>query len=268
MISGSNSAENSPTQSIAGRKRNSPRVRFLARGQIFEASSRVEHSGDSSLYTNGQGLIKLADKSGWAIVPHQQDLLMQMKDYQKNNADAQISFENINDIVAYEEIGNASIPLVHQPSMHSQQRLTPPKQQQIQENALDRSLKDIVWLRIASPPNGIKVLLPPSQEKQKQQQSTKESRGGTTNHVKVNLSASHDSEVASSVSNSFFDSVWSRVTPTKDKEKDYHTGGLSRKTLRHQQQQPMIPVIPCGMVIPVESWDTSATSKVSLCVLI
>jgi len=253
------SAENSPTQtSIAsGRKRLTPRVRFLPRGQIFEALSRMDNTSDSSLYTNGQGLIKLADGSGWAIVPHQQDLI------KGSNANTSISsFESIN---AYEEIGNAVIPLVQSSQQHSQQyRMTPPKQQQqIQDSTLlDRSLKDIVWLRIAAPSNGIKVLLPPPQEQKSSTTSPHVQKRETPPKHGVNTSTSQESEVASSVvSNSFFDSVWSRVTPSKDRPQ--HDNGQTKLRLpqNKQQQQQVIPVIPCGMVVPVEPWDTSASVK-------
>jgi len=256
------SAENSPTQtSIAsGRKRLTPRVRFLPRGQIFEALSRMDNTGDSSLYTNGQGLIKLADGSGWAIVPHQQDLI------KGNHANTSISsFESIN---AYEEIGNAVIPFVQSSQQLSQQyRMTPPKQhQQMQDSTLlDRSLKDVVWLRIAAPLNGIKVLLPPPQEQKSiNANSPHVQKRETPPKHGVNTSTSQESEVASSVvSNSFFDSVWSRVTPSKDRGPQ-HDNGQTKLRLpqnKQQQQQPVIPVIPCGMVVPVEPWDTSTSTK-------
>jgi hypothetical protein len=71
-------AENSPTLT-AGRKRSAPTVRYLARGQFFEASQRMESTGSSSLYSNGQGLLKLADGSGWAIIPYEDELVAQFK---------------------------------------------------------------------------------------------------------------------------------------------------------------------------------------------
>jgi hypothetical protein len=258
---GSMSGENSPT-AMAGRKGSQPGVRLLARGQIFEASRRVEVSSDSSLYTNGQGLIKLADGSGWAIVPYQQDLMAQLKSLHANDA---ALFENAKDIAAYEEIGNAVIPTartVGQPSL--------PKQRD--RNSSDWSMEDIIWLRVANPPNGIKVLLPLTQHRSNsnQQINEKESRvkalkdsGGRDEPP----STSHDSDVASSaVGSSFFESVWSRVSPVKEKEKTLHfQHGSSSQNLRQQQQpqrQQTVPVIPCGMVVPVEPWDVSTSPKV------
>jgi len=289
----SSAPESSPTTSTGTRKkyRNSPpRVRFLARGQIFEASQRMEVTGDSSLYTNGQGLIKLADGSGWAIVPHYEDLMGQFKSFYNNNGD-QAAFR-MNEVAAVEEIGNAycSIPVVKHHHHAHPNRLTPPPKH---ENASSEqgSLKDIVWLRISAPPNGIKVLLPPPHQQQQQQQqhaadkndshTTPPSKHHGDHHqakMMNNPSTSHESEVASSsvVSSSFFDSVWSRVTPTKESKgssnhssssiQGHHTDIAATKNSlkrRQQQQRPMLPVIPCGTVVPVERWDPSTSSKKS-----
>jgi len=278
MIGGSSmSAENSPTMSMKGggngRKR-TPRVRFLARGQIFEACQRMEITGDSSLYTNGQGLIKLADGSGWAIVPHQEDLMVQFKNYHHRGGggDASTFSRNIHEIAAYEEIGNATIPIPVSVARTVNSRLTPP-----QQKSSERSLKDVVWLRITAPPNGIKVLLPPPQQQKHMNKKDSHTTPPPTHgrdeqqrdKMMNNPSTSHESEVASSVVSSFFfDSVWSRVsTPTKEKgSKDrHHSSAMNGATLsslkQQQQQQPIIPVIPCGMVVPVERLDPSTSSK-------
>lgn len=238
------SGEISPT-ATAGRKGSRPGVRFLPKGQIFEASRRESMFSDSSLYTNGQGLIKLADDSGWVIVPHQEDLMAQLKSYHGNDG-----FENAKDIAAYEEIGSALIP-----AARSVERLTLSKQ--TERNSSDWSLEDIMWLRVVT--NGIKVLLPPTQHKSISNQQTNEKES----HVKTrddSPSTSHDSEVASSVvSGSFFDSVWTRVSPMKERERNLH---FQHGQQQQPQRQQKVPVIPCGMVIPVEPWDVSTNSKV------
>lgn len=229
---------------------------------------------DSSLYTNGQGLIKLADGSGWAIVPHRDDLMAQFKNYHGGG-------DHVHEMAAYEEIGNAVIPLVGHPrSQHlHNNRLTPPKHQMQENTSPGRSAKEVVWLRIAGPPNGIKVLLPPPQRQvnKKEAQTTPppNNKHNIDVQYKMHASTSHDlSEVASSaVSSSFFDSVWSRVTttPTKEKESREHhhsssniAGATSTSLGQQQLQQPMIPVIPCGMVVPVEPLDPSIGSNVSV----
>ena len=265
---GSTSTESSP--SSVGGKRHVPRMRFLARGQIFEASQRMESTDASSLYTNGQGLIKLADGSGWAIIPYKEALVAQFENFRGGSV-------NVNEIAAFEEIGNAVISAMPWNPLH---RLTPPNR--LQQNTLERSPKDVVWLRIA-PPNGIKVLLPPQPDANKN-----DVRIATSKEINIRdrpikpSSSSHDSEVSSTVSSSFFDSMWSKVTPTKQKEKrgtSYDTAPSFERTGKHNHpsssslKQITTPVISCGMVVPVEPWesyhslsqtDTIGRSKVSI----
>jgi hypothetical protein len=254
---GSSSREDSPTATATVRRKGSrPGIRFLARGQIFEASSRMEMSSDSSLYINGQGLIKLADGSGWAIVPYQQDLAAQLKSY--HGSDAAWSYNSKD--TAYEEIGNAVIPaarVVGQSSlsMHTE-RMT-----------FNRSPEDLTWLRVVSPPNGVKVLLPPAQHKLiSNQQNNEKERAKTRDESPP---TSHDSEVASSVvSSSFLESVWNKVSPMKGNESNSHFQLSAPSQNLWQQEQTKIqhtaPIIPCGMVVPVESWEVSTNSKVRL----
>ena len=270
----SNSAENSPTYG-SHRKRHTasstPRVRFLPRGQIFEASARMEITGDSSLYTNGQGLIKLADGSGWAIVPHHQDLVVQFRNYYGANGDhaAAVSLaENAHELVAFEEIGNAVIPLADVGVNNSRLITTP--QKPIREAVSSEQMEgDVLWFRITAPPNGIKVLLPPPQKRPKQPATTPPRRPSPS-------STDHSSEVASAVSSSFFDSVWSRVTtsanttPVKESSNvsihsHHHRATTKHSPKQQHQHNAMLSVIPCGMVVPVEDWDLDTTSKVSAC---
>jgi hypothetical protein len=255
---GSSTREDSPTATVR-RKGNRTGVRFLARGQFFEASSRIEMSSDSSLYINCQGLIKLADGSGWAIVPYQQDLVTQLKSY---HGSVTAWSDNSKDIIAYEEIGNAVIPAArvvgHSPlSMHTERTMS------------NKTHQDLIWLRVASPPNGIKVLLPSTQHKLISNQHINEKECAKTRDESP--PTSHDSEVASSVvSSSFIESVWNKVSPMKGNESNSHFHSAHSQNLWQQQQtqnQHAVPIIPCGMVVPVESWEVSTNSKVrfSLC---
>lgn len=254
MINSSSSANNSPTTATV-RKGNTTRVRIFARGQIFEACQRMEVSSESTLYTNGHGLIKLADGSGWAIVPYQNDLMAQFKS-ESYGVNAIEFADNASKIAAYEEIGNAFLPAVQ-----SSQRTQP----NVEDIASDRLLKDIVWLRVVAPPSGTRVLLPPTrnqsssgdgQVKKKESNATPPKEGG---HNKMKTSSSYDSETASSVvsTTSFLDSVWNKITPLKENDKDHVSC----------HQTPVIPLIPCGMVVPVEPWDRSANPIVSICAL-
>jgi hypothetical protein len=178
----------------------------------------MEVSPDTNLYTNGNGLIKLADLSGWAIVPHQHDIELA---------------ENGHRTTAYEEIGNALLPAT-QPN-------------QMEDVASARLLRDVVWLRVVAPRNGAKVLLPPPRH---QSSSTYGQRNNKVSHAAPpKASTSYDSETTSS----FMDSVWNKITPSKGRETDHVLC----------DQTPVIPVIPCGMVVPVEPWEQSENSIVS-----
>lgn len=236
MIAAVSGGENS-SKSIVGRTGNRAGSRLLARGQIFEASCRMEISSDSSLYTNGQGLIKLADGSGWAIVPYRDDLMTQLKNYHGTDT---TWLNSSKDIAAYEEIGNATIP---------------------EQNPSERSRDGIIWLRVAHPP-GVKVLLAKSKSNlnTNNESHTKTLEKGISHNESP--SSSH-SEVASSVASSFFDSVWSRVSPLKEKNLQNDAPSQNPNFRQKQQAERTIPTIPCGMVVPVESWDVSMSSNVS-----
>jgi hypothetical protein len=261
---GSTSSESSPS-SLAGNKKNQ-RIRFLARGQFFEASQRMETTDAASLYTNGQGLIKLADGSGWVIVPHYQDLVAQYQNFRGGSVDA-------HEIVAYEEIGDATIQK-HVPALN---RLTPPDRTTLTSTNLKQNDQYVIWLRVVAP-NGIKVLLPPSEHAHRI--NNKKSDVTPPKYVPPGekaigikpSSSSHDSEVASAVGSSFFESVWSKVTPTKQKvttsSSDTTVPAANNRVRQNQQTsivqarsppQPTVPVIQCGIVVPVEYSDSSAS---------
>lgn len=74
--------------------------RVLSRGTLFEASKRVERAG---MYTPGSFLIKLADCTGWAIVPRQEELSLQYKALRNSVKSDEVI------IKAHEEVGNAII---------------------------------------------------------------------------------------------------------------------------------------------------------------
>lgn len=80
------------------------KTRILPRGAVFEASKRMEVS--DALLQQGVGLIKLADNSGWAIVPHQKDLEQQYRNYHGGASSVK---EGEATRGGYEEIGNAVV---------------------------------------------------------------------------------------------------------------------------------------------------------------
>ena len=233
-------------------------VRYLTRGQFFEASQRMESTGTSSLYTKGQGLVKLADGSGWAIIPYEDELVAQFKSFHGSEPD----INDLNAARGFEEVGNAIIPT----SSKQLHRLTPSKKE------TPKSLKDVIWFRVVAP-NGVKVLLPPKDKKPANNNNNHTTPSKIADRdIKIERSTSslESSEVASVASSSFLDSVWSRVKVTPSKQKDGGGGGqnVSPTPTAHTEsrnntptKQSKITVISCGTVVPVESWDTSESPK-------
>ena len=237
-------AENSPTLT-SGRKRSTPMVRYLARGQFFEASQRMESTGSSSLYSKGQGLLKLADGSGWAIIPYEDELVAQFKSFHGSEPD----INDLNAARGFEEVGNAIIPA----SSKQLHRLPPSRKE------TPKALKDVTWFRVIAP-NGVKVLLPPKDKKPMIKDGAHSTpQKFTEQALKIERSSSSlESEVASVASNtSFLGSVWSRVSVTPSKQ----SSPTKAEPKPPPTKQSKITVIPCGTAVPVESWDASEGSQ-------
>ena len=233
--------ESSPNLT-GGRKRSTPVVRYLMRGQFFEASQRMESTGKSSLYSKGQGLLKLADGSGWAIIPYEDELVAQFKNVHGSEPD----INDLNAARGFEEVGNAIIPALPK----NLNRLTSTKKE------TTKASKDVIWFRVIAP-NGVKVLLAPKEKKpmNKDVSNNRTPQKNTDQALKIERSTSSlESEVASVVSNtSFFGSVWSRVSVTPSKQ----SPPVQAEPKSTPTKQSKISVIPCGTAISVESWDKS-----------
>ena len=84
--------------------------RYLPRGLVFEASKRMERATN---FVDAMGLIKLADDTGWAIVPTPEELLSQYSSLSGENKGRALSHynfeESLSSVDAFEEIGNAFI---------------------------------------------------------------------------------------------------------------------------------------------------------------
>mmetsp|Transcript_29408 Transcript_29408/g.70956 ORF Transcript_29408/g.70956 Transcript_29408/m.70956 type:complete len:1264 (-) Transcript_29408:35-3826(-) len=210
------------------------KARRLPRGAIFEASKRMEPGAYSQ-----NGLLKLSDNSGWAIVPTQQQLDEQYRNYSGALAHTREGEATR----AYEEVGNAL------PDDHSRQ--APP-----------------LFLRVLSK-GGLSVSLPPvpSTESDVETSPTSSTTGSSAvsgltgvatggGHIQDN-----NSDVASSVASSFLDAF---RTPRKHRDRDSSgTEGERRKDLNHHNQKSKLPmgdrsavstVIPCGICVEVDRW--------------
>lgn len=211
------------------------KARKLPRGSVFEASKRMEAS---NAFSQGVGLIKLSDNSGWAIVPRQQELDDQYRTYSGALAHTREGEATR----AFEEVGNAVIDENH----------------------------STIFLRVLSK-GGIAVSLPPipSTGSDVVTSPTSSATGSSAVLSGVNGDLpgqilSQDSDVASSVGSSFLDAMFR--TPTKKNRDSEHrdnrreSQASSHHSLATQSRPPvgerpaMSTVIPCGMCVEVERW--------------
>jgi hypothetical protein len=208
------------------------KARKLPRGSIFEASKRMESSG---AFAQGAGLIKLSDNSGWAIVPRQEEL----DDQYRNYHGALSGIKEGEATRAYEEVGNAIV----------------------------EERQASIYVRVVAR-GGLQVSLPPPVSIVSDDDTSPTSSAGGSSAVSgapFHQLMSNDSDVASSVGSSFLDAMMFR-TPKK-RDSDHHSvesrrdGGTSYK--QPANPPPPIPekfstVISCGMCIEVERWADSS----------
>jgi hypothetical protein len=216
------------------------KARRLPRGSVFEASKRMEAS---DAFSQGAGLIKLSDNSGWAIVPTQDEL----DDQYRNFTGALAHTKEGEASRAFEEVGNS-----------------------IADDRLST-----LFLRVVSK-GGIAVSLPtyPPTESDGDTSPTSSTTGSSAVSVNGGLllsqGVSQDSDVASSVGSSFLDAMF-RTPKRKDKD---HDGSQTRKdhfprnnNINNSSSRPPLTdrasvstVIPCGICVEVDRWmDPSDT---------
>jgi hypothetical protein len=151
-------------------------------------------------FSQGTGLIKLSDKSGWTIVPRQDELDRQYRNFTGGVA----GFKEGEANRAYEEVGNAVIDSNTSETSH-----------------IDRS--DTRWLRVVTRP-GLPVFCPPPVGTASDEETSPTSSRGSSaisgsNHgSNFGPVTSNDSDIASSVGSAFLDAMFR--TPKK-KESDY-----------------------------------------------
>ena len=196
--------------------------RVVPRGALFEASKRMERAG---AFNQGAGLIKLADNSGWAIIPHRHDLERQYHDFQGNEGDVGR---------AVEEVGNT-----------------------FHDGSSNRS--QTVWFRVYSRA-GIVVQCAPhtSLTSEEEDTSPSSSRGGSsilsgsTNHG--SNAGAQESDVTSSVASTFVDAMLFRTPRKRDGEQSITTSRQQDQLRKRPMEKELSLTIPCGNCVEVERW--------------
>ena len=220
------------------------RTRILPRGKLFEATARLEVSG---LYSPGAGLIKLADNSGWAIVPDRAELDNQYRTFRGGKA----GIEEGEASQAFKEVGNAitDIPLND-----------------------DQGVGDGIWLRIVHR-GGVLVSCPPVPDV-----ADPEVRSNATSsspHTSVAGSSPGTSHVgapsdvgAASMASSFLDAMFRTPRTTRKPPQGNGLTGIPRNDSgvisekskgRPPQKAPLLApidaILPCGLCVQVEPWE-------------
>jgi hypothetical protein len=203
----------------------SGKFRILPRGALFEASSkRLEKAANCSI---GSGLIKLADGTGWAIVPNNTDLQEQY------NSSAGINIPENEMMSAYEEVGNA-----------------------INNNVDHSNDENVCWVRVIQP-QGVLVSCSPDAGQDKSlsrirslvpSSSSFMMKPSSSDAIAVNKTEEVGNQ--SSVNLSFFDSF--RTSRKSDAKLD--TLNVARKA-----QKKVSLVIPCGSCVKVDPWASSSS---------
>lgn len=198
--------------------------RRLPRNVYFEASTQMECF---EAFNQGLGLIKLADGSGWAIVPTQEELDEQYRKYHGVLANVKEG----DTTRAFEEVGNA---IVEYP-----------------ENRC-------VWLRVL-PKTGLPVSCPPPSPLAHEPggSPTASSVGeGSSVGGGSNFGVLRDSEVASAVGSVILDAMFR--TP---KKRDGDSGSVDNPGVNAPPKIIVAgnedAILPCGLCVEVDRWKES-----------
>jgi hypothetical protein len=214
----------------------SSRTRVLPRGAVFEACRRMESSG---AYSQGAGLIKLSDNSGWAIVPRQDELDHQYRNYHGGAAGVKEGEATR----AFEEVGNAIIDCNGGESV-------------------ERG-PTTLWLRITAK-TGLAVSCPPPIAPiNDDDTSPTSSRGSSAISGSIHGSgfgplSNAESDVASSVGSAFLDAMFR--TPKK-KEGDSVDHSAASRYPASIEKQLQANTVACGMCVEAEKWHVDSTTS-------
>lgn len=218
------------------------RTRILPRGKLFEATGRLEVSG---LYSPGAGLIKLADNSGWAIVPDRTELDAQYRTFRGGKA----GIEEGEASQAFKEVGNAITGI-------------PSSQQGAGAG---------IWLRIVHRGGVLVSCQPHPDSVDPEVRSIATSSSPHSSIAGSSLNTSHveaSSDVgASSMASSFLDAMFRTPRTTRKPLQGNgpaaiprnDSGIISEKSKGRPPQNvsfaPIDAILPCGLCVEVEPWE-------------
>jgi len=195
--------------------------RILPKGALFEASKRIENAGN---YAPGSGLIKLADNTGWAIIPNQEELRQQ---YQLHKANVGMGITESEALRAYEEVGNAISSVGR------------------------RNNENVFWVRIVQQ-NGVLVSCCPVNQTDKLDQRLPSLESQRLDQSR--LKQQKDSDAVSTVSSAFFDAFRSTRKPEAARLESLAVNSNHRMAKLQAVMNSSGPVIPCGSCVKIRPW--------------
>lgn len=224
------------------------KTRTLPRGAVFEASKRMESS--DALFHQGAGLIKLADNSGWVIVPHGEDLEQQYRNFH-GGASTVKEGEALRG--GYEEMGNAVIlqgaanESLDQSFIHATKK-----------GDSNTTSTPGVFMRVVARQGAAVVCAPPAPPVQKNDISpgspASSAVTSSTHPDQLALGKSDStSDVASSVGSSFLDSMFRGAKrPEGSDQTDNKESNSGTSVANVEKPQFASTTIACGICVQVE----------------
>jgi hypothetical protein len=198
----------------------SGKYRFFPRGALFEASKRIEKATN---FAPGSGLIKLADNTGWAIVPNQEEL---REKYELDKANAGIGITEKEALMAYEEVGNAVV---------------------VGDKTRRSGDENVFWVRVVQQTGVLVSCCPPEPENNDKPSVSSiksvDSFESNTHRKK------QDPESSSTISGVFFDAFRSTTRKSDDAAR-LDSLAVNGKLPRNSNGL----VIPCGSCVKVTPW--------------
>jgi hypothetical protein len=180
-------------------------------------------------FTQGAGLIKLSDNSGWAIIPHRKDLERQ---YQNYKGDISLVKEG-EASRAVEEVGNT-----------------------YHDESSDRPVTR--WFRIHSRAGTVVECAPHlSSAAGDEDTSPTSSRASSIASGSTNHGSKHggkESDVTSSVASTFVDAMLFRTPKKRDGEQSITTSRQQDRLRKRPMEKELSLTIPCGNCVEVEKW--------------
>ncbi len=232
----------------------SGKYRILPRGALFEASKRMEKADNLHYAPPGSGLIKLADSTGWAIVPNRVELEEQLRVHQANgNASLPLGMTEEEALQGFEEVGNACAVMDGNGRTRSSRSRHSRHIQQGDEH--------ILWVRVVQQ-TGVFVSCTPCLGDTVGDGTISSNPLSHSHSTDDNIpSRQQDHDAVSTVSSALFDAFRSSSRKPEARLDSLSVNGAGGNYRNGKNPimkgSPSGPIIPCGACVRVKKWASS-----------